>query len=481
MPGQDLHIESPSSGFSLPSPVRWFLLIVVLAVLTRVGQVLFINKPLYGLLAIAALTGATMILFPRIAFLCFLASVTIYMPTTIGSHFALHPFDLMMFVVFLGMVLDFLLHGNTEIRSALFDTPFIVFIIATIVSALFAYNFSYSFVPMIRVIVIYFAFRAVFKFGQEIGVRKVLLFYIYIVFAHSLVNTIQFIMSGGHDRVFGLSWLGYEPMSMTALPMALVFLIWSERLRDQVKFGTIAFIIGTGIISTQSRAPLLAVILTLPVLIYFAYKKAKREKTKLPLKTMKKVFVPIGILILLGVVAAGTYLAGAVGRYEHFLESFSNPQGTVALRIVLWKTAIRTFLDHPITGIGIGNFRLVYLIYPELKVMPLFVYVQGMSAHNVILHYLAETGLVGSSALLVLAYKGFKAAFRAHKVALSPEGNQVSMALFVAMFVFCLTIFYMRAWTWGQDGYIMAMIYGLTAAWVYERKKLTGDSADKQS
>ncbi|HKK20947.1 MAG TPA: O-antigen ligase family protein [candidate division Zixibacteria bacterium] len=476
MTGHELKIDTPTTGFSLPSPIRWLLLIVALAVVGVAGDLLFVEKPLYGFVMLAAVAGAFLIPFPRVAFFVFLTSITFYLPTRLGSLFALHPFDLLMAVLFMGMVLDFFLHGYTEIRSAFFDTPFIIFIIATIISALFAYNIDYSIVPMVRVIVIYLAFRAVFKFSQEFGVRKVLLFYIYVVFAHSIYNTILFILSGGHDRVFGFCSLGYEPMSMTALPMALVFLIWSDRTRDQIKFGTIAFIIGTGIISTQSRAPLLAVLMTLPVLVYFGIKKARRENTSQPLRTMKKIFVPIGILVLIGAIAAGTYLAGALGRYEHFIESFSNPQGTIALRFVLWKTAIRTFLDHPITGIGIGNFRIVYLIYPELKVVPLYVYVQGMSAHNVILHYLAETGLVGSIALLVLAFKGFATCFRAQKEKLDREGNQVSMALFIAMFVFCMTIFYMRAWTWGQDGYIMAMIFGLTAGWVYERRKRENDS-----
>ncbi len=466
-------MDAPRSGVSLPAPVRWALLILALAIAARAGVLLFIDKPLYGMVALAAGTGALLIFFPRVAFYVFLASITFFIPTRLGDLFALHPFDLLMGVVFLGMVLDFLLRGRTDICTAFFDTPFIVFIIATIVSALFAYNIAYSIVPMMRVIVIYLAFRAVFKFSQELGVRKILLFYIYIVAAHSLYNTILFILSGGHARVFGFSSLGFEPMAMTALPMALVFLIWSERTRDQIKFGTIALIIGTGILSTQSRAPLLAVILTLPVLVYFASRKARREQTEQPLRTLKRIFIPIGILALLVMIAAGTYLAGAVGRYEHFLETFSNPQGTIALRFVLWKTAIRTFLDHPITGIGIGNFRIVYLIYPELKVVPLYVYVQGMSAHNVILHYLAETGLVGSIALLVLAYKGFMTSFRAYKEKLNSEDTQVSVALFIAMFVFCTTIFYMRAWTWGQDGYIMAMIFGLTAGWVYERRKRT--------
>ncbi|MCP4669494.1 MAG: hypothetical protein GY849_24435 [Deltaproteobacteria bacterium] len=98
-------------------------------------------------------------------------------------------------------------------------------------------------------------------------------------------------------------------------------------------------------------------------------------------------------------------------------------------------------------------------------------YVKGMSAHNVILHYLAETGLVGALALVVLVWGGLKTSYRNYRERLSRKDTQVTAALFIAMVVFCITILYMRAWTWGQGGYIMALLFGLVAAQAYGARK----------
>jgi len=171
------------------------------------------------------------------------------------------------------------------------------------------------------------------------------------------------------------------------------------------------------------------------------------------------------------VVLSETLFSGSIGRYEDFIASFTEPMGTVQLRLILWKAAINTFIDNPITGVGIGNFRVLHNIYPELKVVPLWTQVHGMSAHNVILHYLAETGLVGSLALVVLTVKGYVLSYRDYRERLTARDNQVAVALFIAMVVFCVTILYMRAWTWGQGGYIMAFLFGLTAAWHAERQE----------
>ncbi|NOY89303.1 MAG: O-antigen ligase family protein [FCB group bacterium] len=432
---------------------------------------LFVTRPIWGLALLALLAAGFFLLFSRIAFFIFLVTVSLYTPFRISHLFALHPFDIMMALVFLGMALDFLLRGHTEIRPALFDGLFIILITATFISALFAYNRDYSIVPLFRTTVIYFAFRAAFKFGFEIGVRKIIVFYLYLVFFHSLINIILFFITAGQIRIFGLPGLGYEPFAMTALPMAAAFMIWAKSGWEQFRYGIISLIIGLGVLATQSRAPLLAVIIAIPVLIIFTGMKAHREKTKQPLRTMKKVFIPVFLVGALFIFFSGTLFAGALGRYEHFIESFTKPQGTVALRLILWKTAIRTFLDHPFTGIGIGNFRLVHQLYPDIRTNPLWYQIKGMSAHNVILHYLAETGLIGSLALLALAIKGIKISYHDFKKKLSLQQNQVSAALFIAMFVYCLTILYMRAWMWGQDSYIMALIFGLNAAWFYQTRR----------
>lgn len=429
---------------------------------------LLMGRVLYAYAMLAAVFGAVLIFFPRYAFYSFLVSLAFWAPQRLSATFVIHPFDLCVAMIAVGMIADFLLRTRTKIRLSRFDTPLIVLIIATGLSGIFAYAPSYSLVPSIRIIIIYLAFRAVIKFGLEIGVRPVLIFYIYLVFGLSLVNVAQFVMTGGQTRIFGLAWLGYETFSMTALPMATAFLLWSNRRSERLKFGLICITIGIGILAMQSRGPLLAVALAIPVLLFVTARKAGREKSATTRRTLKVILLSVAAVAVLLVFIESSYIAGAQIRYADFIASLTDPEGTIALRIILWKTALRTFMDFPLTGIGIGNFKLAHQIYPELKLIPQFNQVRGMSAHNVILHYLAETGLVGALALVVLAWKGLVSSYRGVRYRLSGPDSQVAMALFIAMFVFCVTLLFMRAWTWGQGGYILALIFGLVAAWQIE-------------
>ncbi|MCP4685149.1 MAG: O-antigen ligase family protein [bacterium] len=453
-----------------------FIATLVLAALVAVAlSLVSMGREMFAAALILAAFGAALTLFPRAAFYLFLVSLAFYVPQRVSYSFAVHPFDLMMGIVVAGMLLEFLLRDRAEIRPAFFDLPFVVLIVATLVSTVFAHNPSYSVVPCARIIVIYLAFRAVFKFGLELGVRQILLFYIYIVFFLSLHNISLFVMHAGQIRVFGFSGLGYESFSMTALPMALAFWLWSESRRDKIKFGAIVIAIGIGILGTQARGPLLSVALAVPALLLMAAFKARRENDRRTLSSLKTLLLPLGGLAVLVVVLSGTLFAGSIGRYEAAIDSFTRPTGTIALRLVLWKTAVMAFLDHPFTGIGIGNFRIVHELYPALKTTPLHFYVKGMSAHNVILHYLAETGLVGALALTVLAWGGLKASYRDFRSKLSREETQITAALFIAMLVFCVTILYMRAWTWGQGGYVMALLFGLVAVRRHTRRSGDGN------
>ena len=70
----------------------------------------------------------------------------------------------------------------------------------------------------------------------------------------------------------------------------------------------------------------------------------------------------------------------------------------------MYQSAVKMFLDYPICGVGFGNFRDFYLpdsIYlvsgADVERFP-----EGYPhAHNTVLTFLAETGLLGTVGLLI--------------------------------------------------------------------------------
>jgi len=67
----------------------------------------------------------------------------------------------------------------------------------------------------------------------------------------------------------------------------------------------------------------------------------------------------------------------------------SSAQGSIELRKQAFRDGIKMFLENPITGVGLGNFKRYRAQRGDLS---------GIEAHNVYVHVLGETGLVGGVA-----------------------------------------------------------------------------------
>lgn len=70
------------------------------------------------------------------------------------------------------------------------------------------------------------------------------------------------------------------------------------------------------------------------------------------------------------------------------------------VRLDLWKAAVRMALSHPWTGVGPGHYRTVFGAYFH-GLLDGGVRTWG-TAHNLYLHHLAERGILGLGALLLL-------------------------------------------------------------------------------
>jgi O-antigen ligase len=77
-------------------------------------------------------------------------------------------------------------------------------------------------------------------------------------------------------------------------------------------------------------------------------------------------------------------------------------------RMVHWQVAGNMFLASPITGVGIGNFNVLFNTF-GVQGWP---YSRG-HAHNYYLHLLAEVGLVGFTGYMIMIITAFAVAYRA--------------------------------------------------------------------
>lgn len=87
----------------------------------------------------------------------------------------------------------------------------------------------------------------------------------------------------------------------------------------------------------------------------------------------------------------------SINRLQTISSTNSNVQPNYE-RILMWQSALNMFIEHPITGIGIGNYHKEYVSHyrsPSSKE-------DTWHPHNVLLSMLAQSGLIGTIGYLLL-------------------------------------------------------------------------------
>jgi O-antigen ligase len=118
-------------------------------------------------------------------------------------------------------------------------------------------------------------------------------------------------------------------------------------------------------------------------------------------------------------------------------------------RTWLWRIGARMVLDHPLTGVGRGNWLLMFPLYLDPSLPPRLV-----GPHSTPVQVLAETGLIGLAAYaatLAVALVGLRDARRRlagaarEREALLLEGIEIAIYGYVVSSVFLNDNIYQRS------------------------------------
>ena len=98
----------------------------------------------------------------------------------------------------------------------------------------------------------------------------------------------------------------------------------------------------------------------------------------------------------LSVLCVGWVLLPA-GVHQRFA-AFSQPNSDAYSRFAIWDAGLRMFLAHPLFGVGLGNYaQFAPTYFPQGTG-----YEEGQAAHDIVVGALAETGIIGTSLLLIM-------------------------------------------------------------------------------
>lgn len=161
-------------------------------------------------------------------------------------------------------------------------------------------------------------------------------------------------------------------------PAALITM-WGLRT-PRMLIKTIAFggltLFAAAILVSGSREALLALGL---MMAYLAF----RSKYRMQL------IVPFGAIALV-------LMSTQSSIWDRFSKLFSTGG---AGRADIWKVGVETAKHRPIQGYGVGNFQSAYDLF-YLKIHQTYPFGYDSPAHNIVLHYLVELGIIGFGILV---------------------------------------------------------------------------------
>ncbi len=185
------------------------------------------------------------------------------------------------------------------------------------------------------------------------------------------------------------------------LSIALALMLLGSNWTTRILAGITAAILGGAEYLTQSRGGQIAIAVVFLFIII-----AGMPRLRKPLALLGLFSLGVVALFLVGWIP--TYvLTPAFSKLGLIQISFTNPSTDdypTAERLAHWIAGLRMFFDHPLTGVGIGNYPSAYSQY----YVTIFVNSLG-HAHNYYINIAAETGAIGLTAFLLFLMATFVA------------------------------------------------------------------------
>lgn len=235
------------------------------------------------------------------------------------------------------------------------------------------------------------------------GVRVVLIALSLAGAAESLVALRQFVSGSGPEGFaigrFARAYGDFDQPNVlggylaTVLPFAIALAM--ERSKLRLVGGASALLIGAALLATLSRGAWLGSLLGLSLMGALASARARQALLRLAA-------LSVGVLGLAAIVGLPPVLTERLAvLFENFVifdvrtVQVDANNYSVVERMAHWQAGWAMALDHPLLGVGIGNYESAY----ENYYLPGWPFALG-HAHNLYLNTFAETGIVGLTAFL---------------------------------------------------------------------------------
>ncbi len=139
-----------------------------------------------------------------------------------------------------------------------------------------------------------------------------------------------------------------------------------------------------------------------------------------------------GALVLIALTACWAVTWFATIAPSDAVDRITRSESSGSGRSDLWKIGWRMVEDHPLRGVGVGNFpvsSIDYLLVPGTLMRPDLIVDRPQVAHNIYLHVASELGLVGITLFVaILLYSLYSALIAARVFALRGDHSMEILA-----------------------------------------------------
>ena len=254
------------------------------------------------------------------------------------------------------------------------DLPILFLIIAILLSGIgsFTRNFFEDFLNYTLLILLYYAIINTIKDYETL--KKIILLTIISIILASLFGLYQHYFFEINRVSSFMLIIGYGGVLSIAIIFTFSNLLWGDfRLSYKLVMSALIILFGLNLLFTKARGAWLAFIGSILLLSWI------RDK--------RLILVLVFSIVLLGIFLPSQYN----NRFFSIFDLENNNSNHA--RIILWQGAFMMWKDHPVNGVGAGNFKETF----ETNYMDLDP-TNTDHAHNNFLQFAAETGTLGFSA-----------------------------------------------------------------------------------